>query len=140
LTPNEQFIVDKSYRLYEMRLKQFLIDYFKPLFPKLNEFDVMLRVHWFFREMQKLAVSYAIEDSEWNHNRNEEAEDFDDFKWWDNLNAKIKTEFPNGVFTLESYGELENYRDEIETKAIQEYFYARPDLVKKITRAQNKKT
>jgi hypothetical protein len=48
-------------------------------------------------------VAKAIEDSEWNFNRNEEDPAFDDFKWWDDLEAKIRSYYPDGVITKESY-------------------------------------
>jgi len=72
-------------------------------------------------------VAKAIEDSEWNFNRNEEDPAFDDFKWWDDLEAKIRSYYLDGVFTTESYEAVRDYFDEKESEAIREYWKAHPE-------------
>ena len=59
----------------------------------------MLRVLWFFREMRKFNHACLIEDFEWKNNRNEDDPAFDDFAWWDAVDARVKAFFPEGVFT-----------------------------------------
>jgi hypothetical protein len=70
--------------------------------PKMHDLDLWMRIVWFFGELDKFKVATAIEDSEWNFNRNEDDPDFDDYKWWDDLDKKIKLYYPNGVFTEKS--------------------------------------
>jgi len=40
--------------------------------------------------MEKLFVAKAVEDSELNFNRDEDDPVFDDYAWWDNLEANIR--------------------------------------------------
>lgn len=86
----------------------------------------MLRVLWFFSEMQKFNHTCLIEDFEWNNNRNEDNPDFDDFAWWDALDAKIKAVYPEGVFSEKSFQEIERLQDELLASKIKEYYDAHP--------------
>lgn len=81
-SPEKQAILYKAADFTEKRIIKLLVNYFIGWFPKGDE-NVSLRILWFFSEMRKLGNVQAIEDSEWKHNRNEEAEDFNDFEWWD---------------------------------------------------------
>jgi len=86
-----------------------------------NNRELWERIVWFFEQVDNWKVAIAIEDSEWNFNRNEEDPDFDDFKWWDYLEAKIRSYYPDGVFTKESYEKVRDFFDEKESEVIREY-------------------
>ncbi len=99
LTEDEKFILDESAKFVRFRLTRLLFKVFSSMFPKIHHKEVTQRIVWFFGEMQKLVNAKAIEDSEWNFNRNEDDPGFDDFKWWDSVEAKIREVYPKGVFT-----------------------------------------
>jgi len=103
LSEAEKRIINESEKFIRFRLMRLLYKQFSPVFSKIHYKEVMQRIIWFFGEMQKLVNAKAIEDSEWNFNRNEDEAGFDDFKWWDNVEAKIRKVYPEGVFTKESY-------------------------------------
>ena len=87
----------------------------------------MLRVIWFFNEMQKFNNACLIEDFEWNNNRDEDDPSFDDYAWWYTLDAKIKEIYPDGVFTEKSFEEFERLQDEFIARKIKEYYDAHPE-------------
>ena len=130
LTEDEKVVLDESAKFVRYRLTRLLFKMFSSMFPKIHHKEVTERIVWFFEEMQKLANSKASEDSEWNFNRNEDDPDFDDFKWWDNVEAKIRKVYPKGVFTKESYEAVRDYFDEKESEAIREYWKAHPEEFK----------
>lgn len=123
----DQVIITESEKFIRFRLMRLLYKQFSPVFPKEHHKEVWQRIVWFFGEMEKLVVAKAVEDSEWNFNRNEEDPAFDDFKWWDNLEAKIREYYPDGVFTKESYEAVRDFFDEKESEAIREYWKAHPE-------------
>ena len=133
LSEKEKQIVSKDTEFFIRRLQDILIKYFKATFPYKSR-EPLLRVTWFFNEMDKLAVAKYIEDSEWHHNRTEDDPEFDDFKWWDNFDAKVKKEFPDGIFTEKSYKKTEELYDELEGKLMREYWQAHPEEFEKLTR------
>ena len=109
------------------------------MFPKIHYKEVTERIVWFFEDMQKLVTARAIEDSEWNFNRNEDDPGFDDFKWWDSVEAKIRKVYPKGVFTKESYEAVRDYFDEKESEFIREYWKAHPEEFKEYIEQIDKK-
>lgn len=139
MTEDEKFILDESAKFVRFRLIRLLFKMFSSMFPKIHHKEVTERIVWFFEDMQKLVSARAIEDSEWNFNRDEDDPGFDDFKWWDNVEAKIRGYYPNGVFTKESYEAVRDYFDEIESEAIREYWKAHPDEFEEYMEQINKK-
>jgi len=130
LTPYEKAILDKDSEFCVLRLRDLLIKYYSPQFPKATREAVHLRILWFFREMDKLLISESITDSEWNFNRDEESPDFDDFAWWERVDNMIKKQFPEGVFTEESYRKLEEEIDKSRSEAIGQYWSEHPEQKK----------
>jgi hypothetical protein len=127
LTNEEKAILEQSYEFLIYRLERLVYSWFAAGYPKGEDERVMLRVLWFFHEMKKLNNACLIEDYEWKNNRNEEDPSFDDFAWWDALEAKIKALYPEGVFTLESFKVFERLRDEVVARKIKEFYDAHPE-------------
>jgi hypothetical protein len=88
LTERERAILEQSGNFVEYRLKRLLYKYFAAGYPKGEDSRVMLRILWFFCEMDKLNYVNHLEDYEFEHNRNEEDLSFNDFAWWDALEAE----------------------------------------------------
>ena len=139
LTDTEHTLIEESDKFVRYRLMRLLFKQFSPVFPKVHYSEVWQRIVWFFGEMEKLVVAKAIEDSEWNFNRNEEAPAFDDYKWWDDLEAKIREYYPDGVFTKESYEAVERFFDEKESELIRNYWKAHPEEFKEYMEQIEKK-
>lgn len=133
LDEKEKQIISKDSEFCVRRLQDLLIKYFEATFPDKSR-EPLLRVTWFFNEMDKLAVTKYLEDSEWNHNRNEDDPEFDDFKWWENFESKVKEEFPEGIFTEKTYERTEKLYDELVSKCMREYWQAHPEEFEKLTR------
>ena len=95
-------------------------------YPKGADARVMLRVQWFFSEMQKFNHVCLLEDYAFEHNRNEDDPAFDDFAWWDALEAKNLELYPEGVFTDKSYEAVEAQYDIHLAQKIREYYDAHP--------------
>jgi hypothetical protein len=98
----------------------------------------MLRIMWFFREMNKLNYVSHLEDYEFEHNRNEEDPLFDDFAWWDAMEAKKLKLFPEGVFTKKSYEVVEQEFDTHIAQKIREYYEAHPGEREALVNSLNK--
>jgi len=131
LDPAEKLIVSKDSNFYTLRLQDILRRYFEPMFPDKST-DVMLRIIWFFNEMSKLAVAKHMEDSEWYHNRNEDDPAFDDFKWWANFEAKVKEEFPDGIFTEKTFQKLHEWFDARESEFMVQFWKEHPKEFEKL--------
>jgi hypothetical protein len=127
LTERERAILEQSNNFIEYRMKRLLYKYFAAGYPKGEDTRVMLRVMWFFREMDKLNYVNHLEDYEFEHNRNEEDPTFDDYAWWDALEAKKLKLFPEGVFTEKSYEAVEEEYDIHISRIIREYYEAHPE-------------
>ena len=127
LTPYETAILTKDFEFCVLRLKDLILKFFEPQFPKASRDTVNLRILWFFREMDKLFISESITDSEFRLNRDEDSPDFDDFKWWERVDNKIKTDFPEGIFTEESYKQLEEETDRRYSEHIKQYWIDHPE-------------
>jgi hypothetical protein len=89
--------------------------------------------------MDKLLISESITDSEWAHNRDEDSPDFDDFKWWERVDNMIKVEFPEGIFTEESYKKLEDEIDRKRSEYIKQYWIEHPEQKKQFFEALDKR-
>ena len=126
LDEHEKQIVSKDTEFFIKRLQDLLIRYFEATFPYKSR-DPLLRVTWFFNEMDKLVVAKYMEDSEWHHNRNEDDPEFDDFKWWDNFDSMLKKAFPDGIFSDKSFEKTEKMYDELMSKCMREYWQAHPE-------------
>jgi uncharacterized protein (DUF2225 family) len=138
LTEWENAVLEQSHEFLRYRLMRLVYNWFAAAYPKGEDARVMLRVLWFFNEMQKFNNACLIEDYEWTHNRNEDDPDFDDFAWWDALDAKIKAIYPEGVFTDKSFEEIERLQDEFLARRIKEYYDAHPMEREALTSSSNK--
>ena len=139
LTEDEKFVLDESARFVRFRLTRLLFKVFSSMYPKMHHKEVTERIVWFFEDMQKLVNARAIEDSEWNFNRDEDDPEFDDFKWWDGVEVKIRGFYPDGVFTEKSYEVVRDYFDEKELKVMREYWKAHPEEFKEYMEQIDKK-
>ncbi|MCW4046652.1 MAG: hypothetical protein NWE99_03695 [Candidatus Bathyarchaeota archaeon] len=139
LTDEETAILEQSYEFMSYRVERLVYKWFAAAYPKGKDERVMLRVMWFFREMQKFLHANRIEDYEWNSNRNEDDPNFDDDAWWTALEAKIKAEYPEGIFTKESFEEFERFHDEFIAGKIREYYEAHPEAREALIQGLNKK-
>ncbi len=126
LTDEENAVLEQSHEFLSYRIQRLVYRWFAAAYPKGEDTRVMLRVLWFFNEMHKFNHACLIEDFEWNHNRKEDDPDFDDFAWWDAVDAKIKVIYPQGVFSEKSYEEIERLQDEFLASKIKEYYDAHP--------------
>jgi hypothetical protein len=134
LTDWENAILEQSYEFMSYRMERLVYKWFAAAYPRSEDERVMLRVLWFFREMQKLNHACLIEDFEYNNNRNEDDPAFDDYAWWDAVDAKIKAVYPEGVFSQKSFEEFERLHDEFIAKKIREYFESHPEEREALTR------
>ncbi len=138
LTDEQATILEKSYEFLIYRLERLVYMWFAAAYPKGEDRRVMLRVLWFFGEMKKFNHACLIEDFEWNNNRNEDDPAFDDYAWWDAVDAKIKALYPEGVFTEKSYEKYERLHDELLASKIREYYEAHPEEKKAIIQNMKK--
>lgn len=127
LNPQEKIILTKESNFMKQRLFNLLIEYFKPLFPKNSLQELFLHISWFLSEMEKLAFKESVVESEWNHNRNEDDPDFDDFAWWEDIDKKMSKTFPDGIFTENSLQKLREWLDNKTSQYIREYWKKNPD-------------
>jgi hypothetical protein len=134
LSAQEHAILEQSNEFMIYRLERLVYKWFAVAYPKCEDERVMLRVLWFFREMQKLNYACLIEDFEWNNNRNEDDAAFDDNAWWDAVDAKIRGFYPQGVFTEKSFQEIELLSDEFTTRKIREYYEEHPEEREALTK------
>jgi hypothetical protein len=139
LSDEERAILEQSAEFISYRMERLVYKWFAGAYPNGEDERVMLRVMWFFREMQKFLHANLIEDYEWNNNRNEDDPNFDDYAWWDAVEAKIKAEYPEGIFTKESFEEFERFHDEFIARKIREYYEAHPEEREALINGLNKK-
>jgi hypothetical protein len=139
LTDDENAVLEQSYEFMSYRVERLVYKWFAAAFPRGEDERVMLRVLWFFHEMQKFNHACLIEDFEWNNNRNEDDPAFDDYAWWDAVDAKIKAIYPEGVFTEKSFEEFERFHDEFVARKIREYYEAHPEERAALINGLNKK-
>jgi len=130
LDPVEKMLLTKDAQFFKTRLFDLIVEHFKPLFPKTSLTDLMMRVTWFFENIEYLAIKERMIDSAWNHNRDESNPDFDDIKWWQNMDAQIKKEFPDGIFTKKSFNKLRDWYDKKESELIGQYWKDHPEEYK----------
>jgi hypothetical protein len=138
LSDEENAILEQSQEFMSYRLERLVYKWFAASYPKGQDERVMLRVLWFFREMQKLNHACLIEDYEYNNNRSEDDPEFDNYAWWDAVDAKIRATYPEGVFTEKSFEEFEQLHDEFIARKIREYFEAHPDERSALINSSNK--
>jgi len=127
---DELIVINESDKFVRYRLMRLIYQYFMDQISQSGNRELWERIVWFFGEVDNWKVAKAIEDSEWNFNRNEDDPNFDDFKWWENVEAKIRGVYPSGVFTQESYEAVRDFFDEKESAAIREYWKAHPEEFK----------
>jgi hypothetical protein len=139
LSDEEHAILEQSAEFISYRMERLVYKWFAGAYPHGEDERVMLRVMWFFHEMQKFLHANLIEDYEWNNNRNEDDPNFDDYAWWDALEAKIKAEYPEGVFGEKSFEEFERFHDEFVARKIREYYEAHPGEREALTNGLNRK-
>ena len=101
LSARQKLILSRDSAFMTRRLRDLVVTYFKTSFPENSE-KPFLRTEWFFRNMDRLAHAEHIIDSKWNHNRDEDNPNFDDFAWWNRVDLKIQELYPEGIFTEES--------------------------------------
>jgi len=136
LSPKQKLILSRDSAFMTRRLRDLVVLYFKTSFPENSE-KPFLRVEWFFTEMDKLAHAEHIIDQEWNHNRDEDNPDFDDFAWWDRVDLKIQELYPEGIFTEESWKKTRDLYDKIQSEYMVQYWQNHPEeykeLIKKLS-------
>jgi hypothetical protein len=120
MTEQEKTIINESHKFMRYRIMRLVFKFFQDA-PSLDDLEVWQRIVWFFGEMDNLKTAKAIEDSEWNFNRNEDDPAFDDFKWWDMVEKKIREYYPHGVFTEESWQATVDFFDRKESEIIRNY-------------------
>jgi hypothetical protein len=126
LTDDEQAVLDRSYEFLIYRMQHLVYKWFSSAYPKGTDARVMMRIVWFFDEMRKFNHVCLIEDYEYNHNRNEDNPAFDDFAWWDELEAKKLQLYPEGVFSEKSYEAVEARYNVHLAQKIREHYEAHP--------------
>ncbi|HUU86295.1 MAG TPA: hypothetical protein VMX17_00910 [Candidatus Glassbacteria bacterium] len=134
LSPKQKIILSRDSAFMTRRLRDLVVWYFKTSFP-VNSEKPFLRVEWFFTEMDKLAHAEHIIDSEWNHNRDEDNPDFDDFAWWNRVDLKIKELYPEGIFTSESWNKTREFYDKIQSEYMVQYWQNHPEEFEKLTKS-----
>jgi hypothetical protein len=140
LSGEERAILEQSTEFISYRVKRLINKWFAAAYPHGEDERVMLRVMWFFREMQKFLHANLIEDYEWNSNRNEDDPNFDDYAWWDAVEAKVKAEYPEGRFSEKSFEEFERLHDEFVARKIREYYEGYPQEREALMHGLNKKS
>jgi hypothetical protein len=139
LTDEEKAILEQSHEFLSYRLERLVYKWFAAAYPKGEDSRVMLRVLWFFHEMQKFNHDCLIEAYEYNNNRNEDDLAFDDYAWWDTVEAKIKAIYPDGVFTEKSFEKFEGFHDEFISRKIREYYEEHPEEREALIKGLDKK-
>ncbi len=139
LSGEERGILEQSGEFISYRMERLVYKWFASAYPHGEDERVMLRVMWFFREMQKFNHANLIEDYEWNNNRNENDPAFDDNAWWEMVEAKVKAEYPEGVFNEKSFEEFERLHDEFLARKIREYYEAHPEEREALINGLNRK-
>jgi hypothetical protein len=71
--------------------------------------------------------------------RDEDDPAFDDYAWWDGVEAKIEAIYPEGVFTEKSFEEFERFHDEFVARKIREYYETHPKERVALINGLNKK-
>ena len=72
LTDWENAILEQSFEFMSYSMEWLVYKLFAVAYPKGEDARALLRVLWFFREMQKLNYTCLIEDFEYNNNRNKD--------------------------------------------------------------------
>ena len=127
----ELTLINKSCDFVRYRLMRLVYKHFEDVFGQ-NKQSAWMRIVWFFCEMEKSHVAEAIEDSEFNHNRNEDDPEFDDFKWWALVDEKVKLLYPEGVFTEKSWEKCRNFFDKKEAEFLRKYYEDHPEEFKEL--------
>jgi hypothetical protein len=138
MTEAEKHIINESHKFMRYRIMRLVFKFYRDA-PSLDDSLVWQRIVWFFGEMDNLKTAKAIEDSEWNHNRNEDDPNFDDEKWWNDVEKKIREYYPKGVFTEESWEACVGYFDNYESQMIRDYWKAHPEEFKEYMEQIDKK-
>jgi hypothetical protein len=66
MSEEDRGILEQSVEFISYRMERLVYKWFAAAYPKGKDERVMLRILWFFREMQKLNNACLIEDFEWN--------------------------------------------------------------------------
>jgi hypothetical protein len=139
LTERETDILDESDKFIDYRLMRLIYKRFVSGYPHQKDDRVLMRVVWFFMEMEKQNHVNFFTDSEWEHNRNEDDPAFDDFAWWDAIDKKIKEIYPSGVFTEKSFEDFEAEIDRRWSLEVKKYYDAHPEEREALVNGLNKK-
>jgi hypothetical protein len=140
LTEKERAILEQSNKFIDYRLMRLVYKHFACGYPKQQDDRVLMRVTWFFLEMEKMNFANHLEDSRWDHDRNEDAPDFDDNAWWEALEAEIKEVYPEGIFTEKSFKAYEAEIDRRWSLKVKEYYDAHPEEREALINGLNKKS
>ena len=139
LTEREIDILDESNKVIDYRILRLVYKHFVSGYPHQKDDRVLMRVMWFFMEMEKQNHVNFFTDSEWEHNRNEDDPEFDDYAWWDAIDEKIKETYPNGVFTEKSFEEFEAEVDRRWSLEVKKYYNAHPEEREALIKGLDKK-
>ena len=126
LSEREINILDESNKFLDYRLMRLVYKRFVSGYPHQKDDRVLMRVVWFFMEMEKQNHVNFFTDSEWEHNRNEDDPAFDDYAWWEAIDKKKKQTYPNGVFTEKSFEEFEAEIERRWSLELKKYYDAHP--------------
>ena len=132
ISESDLAVLTADYTFNKIRMRDLIFNFYKQSFPKSAHGDLSNRVLWFLIEMDHLGYASVIEDNEWNFNRNEGDPDFDDYKWWGRVEALIKKDYPDGIFTEVTFKKLESWIDNKLSEEIGKYYREHPEEHKKL--------
>lgn len=123
ISPEEKLIVSKDNWLMTQRIVDILCRFFNGYYP--NERILKDRLFWIMQELEHSGTVETITEYDFLH-RDEDAPDFDDFKWWGKHDRKIRKIYPRGVFTKKSWEAYKGRLDELRSEAILHYWKKHP--------------
>jgi hypothetical protein len=139
LSPDENLIIDKSRKFWEIRFFKLYKERFEMLFPKIHKRQVSYRLAWFEREIMRLLDYYLLEDAHWaSRDESKILTLEDDNAFWNILNEKVKQVYPDGIFTEKSWDEFEqNFIEPFELECFRRYCEEHPEKMPKTTEELN---
>lgn len=129
LSPGDNLILEKSQKFWSIRIFKLFKEQFEVLFPLVHKPQVGYRLAWFTREISRLLNYYILEDEHWVTRDDDKILTLaDDEEFWNELDVKVKQQYPEGIFTRESWEEFEqSYIEPLELDVFRRYFKDHPD-------------